>query len=65
MSRIKTSDMDDEPDSERLNFVRARLEPEEKADQSGLTKSEPIMIKPDIVISCAIAEQKILETAER
>ena len=33
MSQIKTSDRDDEPDSERVYFVRARLEPEEKADQ--------------------------------
>ena len=32
MSRIKTSNMDDEPDRERVNFVLARLEPEEKAD---------------------------------
>ena len=35
MSQIKTSDRDDEPDSERVYFqvVQARLEPEEKADQ--------------------------------
>ena len=65
MSQIKTSDRDDEPDSERVYFVRARLEPEEKADQSGLIKSDPIMIKADIMASCAIAGPKLSETAER
>ena len=43
--------------------MRARLEPEKKADKLGLTKLEPI--KPDIVTSSAIAEPKVLETAER
>ena len=33
MSQMKTSGMDEEPDSERVYFVRARLEPEKKADK--------------------------------
>ena len=65
MSRIKTPGVDDEPGRERVNFVRARLEQEQKADQSGQIKSDLIMIKPDIVASCAIAGPKISETAER
>ena len=30
MSQIKTTGMTEEPDRERVNFVRARLEPEKK-----------------------------------
>ena len=43
MSWIKTPGVDDEPGRERANFVRARQEPEKKADKSGLTKLEQIM----------------------
>ena len=65
MTQIKTSGMDEEPASERVNFVLARLEPEMQADQSGLTKSELIMIKPDIRTSCAVAEPKVSKIGER
>ena len=63
MSQIKTSGMKEEPGCEWVYCVRARLEQEKKADKSGLTKSE--QIKPDIVTSFAIAEPKVLQTAER
>ena len=58
MTQIKTLVMDEEPARDRANLVRARLEQEMQVVQSGLTKSEPIMIKPDIVTSCAVAEPK-------
>ena len=65
MTQIKTSVMDEEPARERANLFRTKLEPEMQAVQSGLTMSDPIMIKPDIVTSCAVAEPKVSEIVER
>ena len=56
MNQIETSIMDEDPARERANLILARLDPEMQVVQSGLTKSEPIMIEPDIVTSCADAE---------
>ena len=58
INQIKTSVMDDEPARERADLIRARLEPDMQVVKSGLTKSELIMIEPDIVTSCAVAEPK-------
>jgi hypothetical protein len=58
MNQFKTLIMDEEPASERANLIRTRLEPEKQLVQSGLTKSEPIMIEPDIITSCAVGEPK-------
>ena len=58
INQIKTSVMDEEPARELANLVRARLEPAMQVVQSGLTKSEPIMIEPDIVTSRSVAEPK-------
>ena len=58
ITQIKTLIMDEEPASERANLIRTRLEPEKQLVQSGLTKSEPIMIEPDIITSCAVGEPK-------
>ena len=47
MSQIKTSGMEEEPDRERVCFVRARLESEKEATKSGQSTSEPV--QPEIV----------------
>ena len=60
MNQIKTSIMNEGPARERANLVLARLEPEMQVVQPDLTrtKSDPIMIAPDIKASCAFAEPK-------
>ena len=65
MSQIKSSVMDEESARERANLVQTRLEPEMQAVQSGLTKSDLIMVEPDIVTSCTVAEPKVWEIEER
>ena len=52
MTQIKASVIDEEPARERSNLVRARLKPEMQAAQSGLTKSEPIMIDHNKLHHC-------------
>ena len=52
MDQIRTSIMDEEPARERENWVRIRLEPEAQVTHPILTKSDPIMIEPDIKASC-------------
>ena len=63
MSQIKTTGMTEEPDSERVNFVRARLEPEKEVTKSGQTTSE--QVKSELVTSCAVAVPNALEIAEK
>ena len=58
MDQIRTSIMDEEPASERANMVRKGLEPDTQVVHPGLTKSDPIMIEPDIKASCVVAEPK-------
>ena len=66
MSQIKTTGMPgmtEEPDNERVNFVRARMEPESEVTKLGQIKSE--QVKSEIVTSCTIAKPNAKETAER
>ena len=63
MSQIKTTGMTEEPDRERVSFVRARLDPEKEVTKSGQTTSEPV--KSEIVTSYAIAVPNAMEIAER
>ena len=63
MSQIKTTGMTEEPDSERVNFVRARLEPKKEVTKSGQTTSE--QVKSESVTSDAIAVPNAMEIAER
>ena len=60
MDQFRTSIMDEdsEPARELANLVRVRMEPDTQATHPGLTKSDPIMIEPDIKASCAVAEPK-------
>ena len=60
MSQLKTLVMDGEPARERANLMRIQLDQEQKAEQSGLIKSDP-----DVDTSCAIAAPKISEEAAR
>ena len=47
-------------------MVRVRMEPDTRMTHPGLTKSDPIMIEPDIKASCTVAEPKAwgIETRE-
>ena len=58
MDQIRTSIMDEEPARELANLVRVRMEPETRMTHPGLTKSDQIMIEPDIKASCAVVEPK-------
>ena len=54
--------MNEEQAREWANLVRVRLEPDTQVIHPGLTKSDPIMIEPDIKASCAVAEPEARET---
>ena len=53
MDQIRTSIMDECPARERADLVWIRMEPDTRVTHPGLTKSDPIMIEPDIKASCA------------
>ena len=63
MGQIKTTGMTEEPNSERVNFVLARLEPGKEVTKSGQTTSEPV--KSEMVKSCAITVPNTMEIAKR